>query len=539
MLKIFLGLILLSPLAAPVFEVKPPHGLDFTLQNSPTPQKYLIETMPGGVALFDYNNDGLLDIFFVNGGRLTSPMPTPENFDRHDPRYWNRLYRQNRDGSFTDVTEAAGLANAGDGNYGMGVAVGDYDNDGYPDLYVTSYGKNILYHNNGDGTFTDVTAKAGVAAGGWSVSAGFFDYDNDGKLDLFVTRYMDWDTKHNKDCGGNYHTYCPPAQFPATTNILYHNRGNGTFEDVSQRSGIAAKKGRALGVAFADYDDDGFTDIFVANDGMQQFLFHNNGDGTFSERGLEAGAGLTTDGKPLSGMGATFQDYDNDGRPDIIVTVLPREIYGVYHNDGNGLFSYRSLETGLGALSSGSSGWGVGLEDFDNDGWKDLFVAQSHVLDNVEKIDPSLHYLEPPMFALNHNGRFERADLGTVVPVAGRGAAFGDLNNDGWMDVVTSVLGGHPQVFLNRGGSRHWLVISLRGTRSNRDGFGARVRVNGQTRFATTAGSYLSASDKRLHFGLGAAETAHVEIMWPSGTRQTLNNVRADQFLEVREPEKP
>jgi len=539
LLKIFLGLILLSPLAAPVFEVKPPHGLDFTLQNSPTPQKYLIETMPGGVALFDYNNDGLLDIFFVNGGRLTSPMPTPENFDRHDPRYWNRLYRQNRDGSFTDVTEAAGLANAGDGNYGMGVAVGDYDNDGYPDLYVTSYGKNILYHNNGDGTFTDVTAKAGVAAGGWSVSAGFFDYDNDGKLDLFVTRYMDWDTKHNKDCGGNYHTYCPPAQFPATTNILYHNRGNGTFEDVSQRSGIAAKKGRALGVAFADYDDDGFTDIFVANDGMQQFLFHNNGDGTFSERGLEAGAGLTTDGKPLSGMGATFQDYDNDGRPDIIVTVLPREIYGVYHNDGNGLFSYRSLETGLGALSSGSSGWGVGLEDFDNDGWKDLFVAQSHVLDNVEKIDPSLHYLEPPMFALNHNGRFERADLGTVVPVAGRGAAFGDLNNDGWMDVVTSVLGGHPQVFLNRGGSRHWLVISLRGTRSNRDGFGARVRVNGQTRFATTAGSYLSASDKRLHFGLGAAETAHVEIMWPSGTRQTLNNVRADQFLEVREPEKP
>ena len=539
MLKIFLGLILLSALAAPVFEVKPPRGLDFTLQNSPTPQKYLIETMPGGVALCDYNNDGLLDIFFVNGGRLTSPMPTPENFDRHDPRYWNRLYRQNRDGSFTDVTEAAGLANAGDGNYGMGVAVGDYDNDGYPDLYVTSYGKNILYHNNGDGTFTDVTAKAGVAAGGWSVSAGFFDYDNDGKLDLFVTRYMDWDTKHNKDCGGNYHTYCPPAQFPATTNVLYHNRGNGTFEDVSQRSGIAAKKGRALGVAFADYDDDGFTDIFVANDGMQQFLFHNNGDGTFSERGLEAGAALTTDGKPLSGMGATFQDYDNDGRPDIIVTVLPREIYGVYHNDGNGLFSYRSLETGLGALSSGSSGWGVGLEDFDNDGWKDLFVAQSHVLDNVEKIDPSLHYLEPPMFALNHNGRFERADLGTVVPVAGRGAAFGDLNNDGWMDVVTSVLGGHPQVFLNRGGSRHWLVISLRGTRSNRDGFGARVRVNGQTRFATTAGSYLSASDKRLHFGLGAAETAQVEILWPSGTRQKLNNVRADQFLEVREPEKP
>src|SRR5271154_6334693 len=342
-------------LSAPVFQVSPAPGLDFTLQNSPTPQKYLIETMPGGVALLDYNNDGLLDIFLVNGGRITSPMQTPENFDRHDPAYWNRLYRQNKDGSFTDVTKQAGLADAGDGNYGMGVAVGGYDNDGYPDLYVTSYGKNILYHNNGDGTFTDVTAKAGVAGGGWSVSAGFFDYDNDGKLDLFVTRYMEWDTQHSKDCGGNFHTYCPPGEFPRTTNILYHNRGDGTFEDVSERSGIAARKGHGLGVAFADYDGDGFTDIFVANDVMQQYLFHNNGNGTFTESGLEAGAALNLDGGPLSGMGVVFQDYDNDGRPDILVTELPREIYGLYHNDGDGSFGYRSLETGLGVLSSGSS----------------------------------------------------------------------------------------------------------------------------------------------------------------------------------------
>ncbi len=525
--------------SAPVFDVTQPRGIDFILQNSPTPQKYLIETMPGGVALFDYNNDGLLDIFFVNGGRVTSPMQTPENFDRHDPKYWNRLYRQNKDGTFTDVTQQAGLADAGDGNYGMGVAVGDYDNDGFPDLYVTSYGKNILYHNNGDGTFTDVTAKAGVAGGGWSVSAGFFDYDNDGKLDLFVTRYMDWDTKHTKNCGGNYHTYCPPEEFPSTTSILYHNNGDGTFTDVSQRSGIAAKKGRALGVAFADYDGDGFTDIFVANDGMQQYLFHNNGNGTFTELGLESGAALSQDGRRLSGMGVVFQDYDNDGRPDVIVTELPREIYGVYHNDGDGSFSYRSLETGLGLLSSGSSGWGVGLEDFDNDGWKDLFVAQGHVLDNVEQIDPSLHYLESPLLAMNHNARFERADSGSTVPLAGRGAAFGDLNNDGWQDVVVTALGAHPQVFMNRGGKQHWLVINLRGTRSNRDGFGARVQVNGQTRFATSAGSYLSSSDKRLHFGLGAAEKANVEIAWPSGTHQTLHDVHADQFLEVREPEKP
>jgi len=528
-----------TAMVAPVFDVNLPHGIDFTLQNSPTPQKYLIETMPGGVALLDYNNDGLLDIFLVNGGRITSPMQTPENFDRQNPRYWNRLYRQNKDGSFTDVTQQAGLANAGDGNYGMGVAVGDYDNDGYPDIFVTNYGKNILYHNNGDGSFTDVTAKAGVGGGGWSVSAGFFDYDNDGKLDLFVTRYMDWDTKHNKDCGGNYHTYCPPEEFPATTNFLYHNNGDGTFTDVSQRSGIAAKKGRALGVAFADYDEDGFTDIFVANDGMQQYLFHNNGNGTFTELGLEAGAALSEDGRRLSGMGVVFQDYDNDGRPDVIVTELPREIYGVYHNDGGGSFSYRSLETGLGVLSSGSSGWGVGLEDFDNDGWKDLFVAQGHVLDNVERIDPSLHYLELPLVAMNHNGRFERVDSGSTTPVAGRGAAFGDLNNDGWEDVVMTYLGGHPQVFLNHGGKLHWLVISLRGTRSNRDGFGARVKVNGQTRFATSAGSYASASDKRLHFGLGAAESAKVEVVWPSGIHQTLNDVHADQFLEVREPEKP
>jgi enediyne biosynthesis protein E4 len=533
------GVCLGAPVAAPMFELRPLRGLDFTLQNSPSPQKYLIETMPGGVALLDYNNDGLLDIFFVNGGRITSPMPLPKNFDRHNSKYWNRLFRQNKDGSFTDITEQTGLANVADGNYGMGVAVGDYDNDGYPDIYVTNYGKNILYHNNGNGTFTDVTEKAGVAAGGWSASAGFFDYDNDGKLDLFVTRYMLWDTTTSKDCGGNYHTYCPPEEFPATTNILYHNNGDGTFTDVSGRAGIASNKGRGLGVAFADYDGDGYTDIYVANDGMQQYLFHNNGNGTFSERALASGAGLSEDGRRLSGMGVVFQDYDNDQKPDVIVTELPREIYGVYHNEGGGMFSYASLETGLGMLSSGSSGWGVGLEDFDNDGLKDLFVAQSHVLDNVEQIDPSLHYRETPLLALNRGGRFERTDSGVSSPIAARGAAFGDLNNDGWQDAVMTVLGDHPEVLMNRGGTQHWLTITLRGTRSNRDGFGSRVLVNGQLRFATSAGSYLCANDKRLHFGLGQSNTARIEVDWPSGTRQVLQNVPADQFLEIREPEKP
>jgi hypothetical protein len=521
--------------SAAFFEVSTPAGIGFVQRNSPTRRKYLIETMTGGVALLDYNNDGLLDVFLVNGGALTDPMPQPANFHRGEPKYWNRLYRQNRDHTFTDVTEAAGLAHAGDGNYGMGVAAADYDNDGYTDLYVTNYGRNVLYHNNGNGTFTDVTERAGVAGGGWSASAGFFDYDKDGKLDLFVTRYLDWDFARSKVCARE--TYCLPGEFPAATNLLYRNRGDGTFEDVSTRAGLSKLKGHGLGVAFADYDDDSWPDVFVANDGMEQFLLHNNGDGTFSERGLEAGVALSDNGKPFAGMGVDFRDYDNDGRPDIVVTNLARQIYAVYHNDANGSFSYRSLQTGLGVLSAASSGWGMRLVDFNNDGWKDLFIAQSHVMDNVEAIDPSLHYLEPPMFALNQAGRFERADPGTTQPMAGRGAAFGDIDNDGWPDVIVSVLGGRPLLFRNRGGNAHWLTISLRGTRSNRDGFGARVRVNDQWQEVTSAGSYLSASDKRVHFGLGAAQTANVEIRWPSGTHQSLPNVRADQFLSVTEPE--
>jgi hypothetical protein len=528
-----------KPRSDAVFRVSSLNGVDFVLRNSPTSLKYLIETMPGGVALLDYNNDGLLDVFLVNGGHVREPMRSPFSFDRHDPAYWNRLYRQNRDGSFTDVTEQAGLANAGDTNYGMGVAVGDYDNDGFPDIYVTNYGKNILYHNNGDGTFTDVTAKAGVAAGGWSVSAGFFDYDNDGKLDLFVTRYLDWSVETSRTCGSAKPTYCAPGVFPPITNILYHNRGDGTFEDVSVPSGIASKKGHGLGVAFADYDGDGFTDIFVANDVTEQFLFHNNGNGTFSERALESGVALTSDGKMLSGMGVAFQDYDNDGLPDLLVTQLPHEPYVVFHNDGHGTFSPQELEAGFGMLSGNSSGWGVGLEDFDNDGWKDTFITQGHVFDNVEIYDSSLRYRDPPLLAMNRNGHFVQADAGSDVPVAGRGAAFGDLNNDGWVDVITTSLGDRPQLFLNREGKLHWLTITLRGKRSNRDGFGARVQVNGQVRFATATGSYLSSNDKRLHFGLGTAPSANIEIKWPSGIHQVLKDVKADEFVTIEEAASP
>ncbi len=521
--------------SAPIFQVKSLKGVDFILRNSPTSRKYLIETMPGGVALLDYNNDGLLDIFLVNGGQLREGASGSFNFNRHNPVYWNRLYRQNKDGSFADVTEQAGLADAGETNYGMGVAVGDYDNDGFPDIYVTNFGKNILYHNNGDGTFTDVTAKAGVAAGGWSVSAGFFDYDNDGLLDLFVTRYLDWSVEKSITCGAERPTYCPPGDFAPITNILYRNRGDGTFEDVSVASHIAAKKGHGLGVAFADYDGDGYTDIFVANDAIEQFLFRNNGNGTFTECGFESGAALSENGKALSGMGVVFQDYDNDGRPDLLVTQLPHEPYVVFHNDDKGLFSAQELEAGFGVLSGSCSGWGVGLEDFDNDGWKDAFIVQGHVFDNVETYDSSLRYKEPPLLALNRKGRFEKADAGSNVPVAGRGAAFGDLNNDGWIDVVATSLGDAPQFYLNRGGQLHWLTISLHGKRSNRDGFGARVQVNGQTRFATAAGSYLCSNDKRLHFGLDSAETADIEIRWPSGIVQALRGVKADQFIVIEE----
>lgn len=520
----------------PQLKLFQPAGLDFQHRNSPTSRRYLIETMGGGVALLDYNNDGRLDIFLVNGGKLDDPVKTPVSFHREDPVFWNRLYRQNHDGTFTDVTAAAGLSNAGN-DYGMGVAVGDYDDDGFPDLYVTAYGRNTLYRNTGSGKFTDETAKAGVAGSGWSASAGFFDYDNDGRLDLFVTRYLDWDISRNILCGTPFHSYCRPDKFDGVTSLLFHNEGGRRFRDVSLASGIGSVKGKALGVAFNDYDDDGFPDIFVANDGMEQFLFRNKGDGTFTECALDAGVALSDDGKTFAGMGVAFADYDNDGRPDILVTNLALEKYALYRNEGSGRFRYASLTTGLAGLTAHSSGWGVGLHDLRNAGRKDIFVAQSHVLDNVQRIHSGLHYLEPPAVFRNREGKFIREDLGKLPSVAGRGAAFGDVNNDGAMDVVMSVLGGRPLVFMNTATANHWLILNLAGTRSNRDGAGAKVKIGNQLVYATTSGSYLSAGDRRVHFGLGQDRTATVQIVWPSGHRQTLEHVAADQVLTVKEPE--
>jgi enediyne biosynthesis protein E4 len=523
--------------------------IDFTQENSATSNKYLIETMGGGVALFDYDNDGRLDIFFANGALLSDSMPDGKMPDKSNKKFWNRLYHQNADGTFTDVTERAGINGLPHEYYSMGVAVGDYDNDGFEDLYVTGYGGNILYHNNRDGTFTDVTEKAGVKGGGWSSSAGFFDYDNDGKLDLFVTRYIDWTFKTNRFCGerppNGVRSYCHPDNYDGLTNILYHNNGDGTFSDVSQKAGIANPHGKGLGVSFADYDGDGFTDVFVANDSVQCFLYHNNGNGSFTEVGLLAGVGYNEDGKTFAGMGIDFSDYDNDGLPDIVVTDLSNERYMLFRNEGTGTFRDVTNISGIGGATLPFSGWSTHLFDYDNDGWKDLFVAQSHVMDTIEKMSPNLRYLQPPLLLRNNSGHFVRVIAGEVFRQdwAGRGAAFGDIDNDGDTDLVVSNLGQKAYLLRNDGGNRsNWIGIQPVGTKSNRDGIGARIKVvsaSGFTQYFTvnTAVGYLSASDKRVIAGLGKDSSAKlIEIRWPSGIVQKFEDVKARQYLKAVEP---
>jgi hypothetical protein len=523
-------------------------GVSFTHRNSATSNKYLVETMGGGVALLDYDNDGRLDIFLTNGAKIEDPMPPGKLPDKSDPAYWNRLYHQNADGTFVDVTEKAHLTGMPQNRYGMGIAVGDYDNDGFDDLYVTNYGGNTLYHNDGNGTFTDVTGRAGVGASGWSASAGFFDYDNDGRLDLLVTRYVDWTFQNNRHCGETqpgYRSYCHPDNFEGMTNLLFHNNGDGTFTDVSEKSGIARSIGKGLGVSFADYDNDGFTDVYVANDSVQCFLFHNNGDGTFSEVGLTAGVGFNEDGKTFAGMGVDFADYDNDGRPDIVVTDLSNERYMLFRQNADHSFREVTNLSGLGAATLSFSGWSTRLFDYDNDGWKDLFVAQGHVMDTIEKTAPNLRYLQPPLLLRNDGGRFVRVDAGDVFQRswAGRGAAFGDLDNDGDVDIVLSNVGQNAVVLRNDGGNRNnWIQITARGTTSNRDGIGSRVKVvsaSGQSQYFTVSPSagYLSASERRLTVGLGSdASAALVEIRWPSGAVARFENVKAGQTLTATEP---
>ena len=418
-------------------------GVHFKQEASKTSKKYLLETMGSGVAVFDYDNDGRLDIFFANGARIDDPMPRGAVPQKDGEKYWNRMYHQKPDGTFEDVTAKAGLAGTG---YSTGVAVGDYDNDGFDDLFVAGYGHSTLYHNNGDGTFTDVTASAGVAGSGWATSAAWVDYDNDGKLDLVVARYMIWDFD-DIYCGHReegFRSYCHPDLFKPISILLYHNDGNGKFNEVSEKAGVA-KPAKGLGLAIADFDHDGFMDILLANDSIPEFLFHNEGNGTFEEIALPSGIGLDGGGATFAGMGVDFEDYNNDGWPDAIITDLANQKYALYANAGDGSFDYTTLTTGLGAISLLHSGWGVRFLDYDNDGWKDLFIVQAHVMDTIEVNEPHLRYRESPLLLWNDRGkRFVdvSGQSGAVFHEewAARGMAVGDLDNDGRVDVVVTSL---------------------------------------------------------------------------------------------------
>jgi len=516
--------------------------IDFVLKNSVSPQRYSIETMTGGVAVFDYNNDGLLDIFFTNGAEIPSLKKSNSSF-------YNRLFRNNGDGTFTDVTEKAGVAGVG---YSMGVAAGDYDNDGFVDLYVAGFNRNQLFHNNGDGTFTDVTEKAGVTGivpglgKAWAVAAGWFDYNNDGLLDLFVVNYLNYSIPAVHRCEtDNIVDYCSPNEYPGTPNILYRNNRDGTFTDVSQQSHISQYAGKGMGVAFADYDSDGFTDIFVSNDTFPNFLLHNNGDGTFTDVALVAGVAYNQSGKTVAGMGTDFRDIDNDGRPDIFHAAMYGDSFPLYRNLGSGQFEDITDRTGITAMTSRFTAWGTGIFDFDNDGNKDLFAAGSAILDNSMEVNHKPYPL--PNLLYRNLGNLGFRDVSAHVgagfydPAPHRGAAFGDLNNDGKIDIVVTVLNGKPELLMNRSPNHnHWIILKLVGVVDNRDGLGTKVKIttaNGvQYNEATTAVGYNSSSDKRVYFGLGNATVVdRIELAWPTGVKQVLNSVAADQVLTIIE----
>lgn len=518
-------------------------GVEFILNNGTIPDKPVIDSTLGGVALFDFDNDGFLDIFFTNGARIPS-------LKKDDPTFYNRLYRNKGDGTFRDVTDRAGVSGEG---YSMGVAAADVDNDGWTDVYVTGVHRNILYRNNGDGTFTDVTERAGVSgvdARGkpvWSVGAAWLDYDNDGDVDLFVANYLDWSWKNSKVCGEEgKRLSCPPTLYPGLPNLLYRNGGDGAFTDVSARSGVGKHIGKGMSVAVADYDDDGFVDVFVANDKMRNFLFKNVAGRAFEEVGIESGVAYPADGLPVSGMGADFRDLNGDGRPDIVITALTGETYPLFLNSGDGFFIPATRQVGLGLATLKMSGWGVGAYDFDNDGHKDLFTANSDVHENAHYYSRDQYRQPNAVFQNTGDGRFRdvTAQAGPALrdAAAHRGCAFGDLNNDGRIDVVVSAIGGPAKILYNTSTNKpHWIQIQLEGVKSNRDGIGARIKLTGpsgrvQHNHVTTAVSYSSASDKRVHFGLGAdRHIREIEIRWPSGTVQVLKNVAADQILKVRE----
>ncbi len=525
-------------------------GIRFKQVNFATEMKYPFETLGGAVAALDYDNDGWVDLFFLNGA------PSPDHL-RTDPATFDRLYHNNGDGTFSDVTERSGLGGRGIRGYPQGVAIGDYDNDGFVDIFVTNYGDNVLYHNNGDGTFTDVTSKAGVAMARYpfKASACWVDVDNDGFLDLFVTHYFQWTFKDNSDdyCGERkpgHRTYCTPDVFKPLPNVLFKNNGDGTFSDVSERAGLNKSLGKGMGVAIADYDNDGRMDIFVTNDKMPNFLYHTEGQGVFKEVGLRAGVYANENATMVSGMGCDFNDFNNDGLPDIFYADLINESFTLFANQGKGFFQDVTFPSNIGQLSAPHSAWSNKFIDLDNDGWKDIFIAGSHVVDNVELYNPSARYKESCFFYRNAgNGKFEdlTPQLGPDFQTVGawRGLAVADFDNDGSLEIAVSRLNDTPFLFKKKGGPpNHWLLLNLRGTKSNRDAIGARIEITlpsglRQYQHVTTANGIYSASDKRIHFGLGKETTVKsVEISWPSGARQRLDNVGADQILRVTEPVK-
>ena len=525
-------------------------GVNFTGVASHTSHKYLMETMGSGVAAFDFDNDGRLDLYFINGAPLSDPMPKGTVPQKTSPKDWNRLYHQRRDGTFEDVTAKAGLQGVG---YGMGVAVGDFDNDGFEDLFVTSYGGNHLYHNNGNGTFADITTKSGTggdttSGNSWSTSAAWVDLDNDGRLDLVVLRYVKWDFE-DVWCGEHregYRSYCHPDVFPAIAPLVYHNNGDGTFTEEAAKLGLDTP-GKGLGIAIADFDRDGKIDLAIANDSMPEFLFRNKGDGTFEETGLLAEIAVDGDGHTYAGMGIDFQDYDDDGLPDLVITNLANQKYALYRNNGDGSFTYETYVSGLAPMTLLHSGWGIRFLDYDNDGKKDLLIAQGHDLDTVELNYPQLHYKEPMLLARNMgNGNFVDVskDSGSAFQErwVSRGLAVGDLDNDGRVDAIVSTNGGPAHILHNATTTQnHWLTLLLVGHKSNRDAIGAEIKLttpNGsQSWTVSTAGSYLSSNDKRAHFGLGVSDEATtIDIRWPSGIHQILTHVHGDRVLRVEEP---
>jgi hypothetical protein len=510
-----------APIAVPgkFIDITAASGVSFTGVASHTSHKYLIETMGSGVAAFDSDNDGLLDLFFVNGAPLNDPMAkdaVPQKASRAD---WNRLYRQRKDGTFEDVTEKSGLKGTG---YDMGVAAGDYDNDGYEDLYVTGYGGNHLYHNN-----------------------------RNGLLDLVVLRYVHW----NFDdvwCGEHregYRAYCHPDIFPAIAPLVYRNNGDGTFTEAATAMGLATPT-KGLGIALADFDRDGKVDLAIASDSMPELLYRNKGKGTFEEIGLAAEMAVDSDGRTYAGMGVDFQDFDNDGLPDLVITNLANQRYALYRNNGDGSFTYDSYISGIARMTLLHSGWGIRFLDYDNDGLKDLLIAQGHDLDTVELSSPQVRYKEPMLLARNMgNGTFVDVSpqSGDVFGQrwVGRGMAVGDLDNDGRLDAVVTTNGGPAYILRNETATQnHWLTLLLVGHTSNRDAIGAEIKLvtahGTQYWTVSTAGSYLSSNDKRAHFGLGADTTASsIEIRWPSGIRQTLTGIAGDRIVTIHEPAPP